>query len=206
MIHRLRNFAESFGVFKWFADFELSDSAHALYTHIAGGEWKGIRSPETGLIVYNFDLTESKPDLIVLLRSLGMILVCEGKKTLELLYNGNGEETLTKHAGIIVHLAQELSTERDGWSSDDAQCQVIPTLLWCVEGEQGRTEVEVQALVREFRQELVAAGYTGPNITVCLEAVYNEDTGVISTNHSVVGDDSRAIQALMELISGVREA
>jgi hypothetical protein len=183
----LRNFAESFGVFKWFADFELSDSAHALYTHIAGGEWKGIRSPETGLIVYNFDLVESKPDLI-------------------LLYNGNGEETLTKHAEIIVHLAQELSTERDGWSSEDAQCQVIPTLLWCVEGGQGRTEVEVQALVREFRQELVAAGYTGPNITVCLEAVYNEDTGVISTNHSVVGDDSRAIQALTELISGVREA
>ena len=58
---------------------------------------------------------------------------------------------------------------------------------------QGRTGVEVQALVREFRQELVAAGYTGSNITVCLEAVYNEDTGVISTNHSVVGDDSCAM-------------
>ena len=86
------------------------------------------------------------------------------------------------------------------------QRQVIPTLLWCVEGEQGRTGVEVQALVREFRQELVAAGYTGSNITVCLEAVYNEDTGVISTNHSVVGDDSCAMQALTELISGVREA
>jgi len=206
LIHRLNNFAESFGVFKWFADFELSDSAHALYTHIAGGEWKGIRSPETGLIIYNFDLTESKPDLIVLLRSLGMTLVCEGKKTLELLYNGNGEETLTKHAEIIVHLADELSTQRDGWSAEDAQCQLIPTLLWCVEGEQGRTEAEVQVLVGAFREELQTAGYEGPNITVCLEAVYNQETGVISTNYSVVGDDSRAIQALMELISGVREA
>jgi hypothetical protein len=158
------------------------------------------------LIIYNFDLTESKPDLIVLLRSLGMTLVCEGKKTLELLYNGNGEETLTKHAEIIVHLADELSTERDGWSAEDAQCQVIPTLLWCVEGEQGRDEAEVEALVREFRQELEAAGYTGPNITVCLEAVYNQETGVISTNYSVVGDETLAIQALIELISGVREA
>ena len=65
---------------------------------------------------------------------------------------------------------------------------------------------QVQALVREFRRELVAAGYTGPNITVCLEAVYNQDTGVISTDHYVVGDDSRSRQALMELISGVREA
>lgn len=56
------------------------------------------------------------------------------------------------------------------------------------------------------REELQTAGYEGPNITVCLEAVYNQETGVISTNYSVVGDDSRAIQALMELISGVREA
>ena len=85
------------------------------------------------------------------------------------------------------------------------QRQVIPTLLWCVEGEQGRTGVRFRRLC-VFRQELVAAGYTGSNITVCLEAVYNEDTGVISTNHSVVGDDSCAMQALTELMSGVREA
>ena len=34
----------------------------------------------------------------------------------------------------------------------------------------------------------------------------NQETGVISTNYSVVGDETLAIQALIELISGVREA
>ena len=75
------------------------------------------------------------------------------------------------------------------------QRQVIPTLLWCVEGEQGRTGVEVQALVREFRQELVAAAIQAPTSRYVWRPFTTRNRRHLD-DHSVVGDDGCAMQAL----------
>ena len=177
-------FNETFGVYKWAIEFNKLDPCSVLYAHITGGKWKWLLNPETGKPLHTFQKEEMKPDLVAILRPIGVTLLGEGKKRLIDLYDNDAEKTMTKHVQIINKLSVILNTSNENWKKEDAAAVVIPTLLWCAEKSNISTKEQRNELIKAFHSKLKDGGYVGPHVMVALEVIKDEN-GHLSTNHWV---------------------
>ena len=198
--------AESFGVYKWHID--LTDALGedcTLFTNVTGGNWKNMKNPRTQALLYTFRREEERPDLVSLIRPLGVILMCEAKKSLVELYNNSSEQTLAKHVEVTNNLATELGDAVPGWSKKEASSTIIPTLLWCTDEDSKPTSDEVSKLFRAFSAELQGGGYDGPMVLVGLEVIKDSEMK-LSTRSYVYhgGGNTGLVGALATFLSGVQ--
>ena len=171
------SFTEAFGVYKWAIDLNESFEHCTLYTNVTGGDWKNIVNPRTHTNLYIFDLEETRPDLIFLIRPANALLVGEAKRSLKLLYGD-----LDKHAEVLTVLCRELSRVRPGWTEAEAGSTVIPTLAWCSDGRPSQRS-EVEHLLTSFSASLRTRRVPIVSGLVGLETVRDEHNALRSRVH-----------------------
>ncbi len=189
------NFAESFGVYKWCTVFEKENKNSVLFAHITGGEWKSIKNPINKQSIYNFSLNEKKPDFVIHIDPINVLLLGEAKITLSKLYND-----IVKHLNIIQILKKIFSKKSSAW--ENTQSCIVPTFMWCSEKKVSSTK-DVEKFFNEVKSKYLNNFDSEDLIVVGLEVLRDENMCLETKSHIFCSKKSEISDKLIKYIKGL---